>query len=385
MGGTGDIARRTAQMPLQWGEDVVEWCDSHRGGVMTGCAGIHRRGRRGNGFARVEAAAVGFVVVVGVALMLAVSPSGRRAAMVNRDLANLRQIGAWTFAYGNDNEDLYPTLSSAPNSQWPKLHPTGQPLADAAKHAIDIIRRRTGREDFPLPTSWIPHVSYSQLVLVDYLDRALPDSSFVSSGDVHRMHWLDDPVNMHDQGFWQPFQNPQGGSGPVPPEDKRWPYSSSYQSAPALFDPGQSEWGTGLPVITQGTTHHGYSVPGGVVLGGQNLSRIAFPAQKVLVYGYGSWYTSRRPQYYAVESSAASTLMSDGGAAMRSTRSANPGWHPLRPASAISTLFNYAPDTWEPPTTNGSFGETVTGYYRWTRGGIKGRDFDGPEIDTGQR
>ena len=70
---------------------------------------------------------------------------------------------------------------------------------------------------------------------------------------------------------------------------------------------------------------------------------------------------------------------------MRSTRSANPGWHPFRPASAISTLFFYAPDTWEPPTTDGSFSETVTGYYRWTRGGIMGRDFDGPEIDTGQR
>ncbi|MCH9058952.1 MAG: hypothetical protein IIB55_10025 [Planctomycetes bacterium] len=49
------------------------------------------------------------------------------------------------------------------------------------------------------------------------------------------------------------------------------------------------------------------------------------------------------------------------------------------------TLYDYVPRDWEPPTIDGSFRERVTGYYRWTRGGIKGRDFDGPEIDTGQR
>ena len=352
---------------------------------MTGCAGIHRRGHRGGGFARVEAAAVGFVVVLGVALMLAVSPSGRRAAMVNRDLANLRQIGAWTFAFGNDNADLYPTLSSAPNSRWPELRPTGVPLTDATKHATDIIRRRTGRENFPLPTGWLPHVYCSHLVLSDYLDRALPDSSFVSSGDVHRMNWLDDPVNKHDQGFWQPFQQPQGGSGSVPPSQKRWPYSSSYQTPAALYDEGQNHWSSTRPVLSQGSVHNTYFVPGGAILGGQNMSSIAFPAQKVLLHDYGSWYTSRRPQYFAVETSAASTLMSDGGAAMRSTGDANRGWYPPRPNSVRSTLFNYAPRDWEPPTTDGMVAERVTGPYRWTRGGIMGRDFDGTEIDTGQR
>ena len=352
---------------------------------MTRCAGIHRRGHRGGGFARVEAAAIGFVVVVGVALMLAVSPSGRRAAMVNRDLANLRQIGAWTFAYGNDYEDVHPSFSSAPNTQWPKLLPTGDPLRDAAKQAIDIIRRRTGRENFPLPTSWIPHILYTHLVLADYLDRALPDSIFVSSGDVHRMNWLDDPINKHDQGFWQPFQNPQGGSGPVPPSGKRWPYSSSYRTPPALFDEGQSRWGDPRPVLSQGGGHGSYTVPGGIVLGGQNMSNIAFPAQKVLLHDYGSWYTSRRPQYFAVSSSAATTLMCDGRATMRRTAEANQGWWPVRPSGATPSRFPYVPRSWEPPTTNGKIREIVFGHYRWTRGGIMGRDFDGPEIDTGQR
>ena len=340
---------------------------------------------RNDAFVATELVALVVVAVVFLGVTIAASSGSRRLGWLNRDLANLRQIGAWTFAYGNDFKDLYPALSSAPNSRWPELRPTGFPLGDAAKHAIDIIRRRTGREDFPLPTSWIPHILYTHLVLADYLDRALPDSSFVSSGDVHRMNWLDDPVNKHDQGFWQPFQQPQGGSGPVPDSQKRWAYSSSYQTPPALFDEGQSHWGSARPVVSQGQTHNTYFFPGGVVLGGQNMSGIAFPAQKVLLHDYGSWYTSRRPQFYAVETSAVSALMSDGGAAMRSTRNANLGWQPARPSSAIPTRFVYLPRNWEPPTSNGSSGELLSGYYRWTRGGLKGRDFDGPEIDTGQR
>ncbi|MCH7792588.1 MAG: hypothetical protein IID31_09955 [Planctomycetes bacterium] len=351
---------------------------------MTSCACIHRRGHRGGGFARVEAAAIGFVVVVGVALMLAVSPSGRRAAMVNRDLANLRQIGAWTFAYGNDYEDVHPSFTSAPNSQWPALRPTGFPIPDAAKQAIDIIRRRTGRVTFPLPGNWIPHVLYTHLVLADYLDRQLPDSFLVSSGDRYRMNWLDDPINKHDLGFWQPFQQPTPGSGPVPPSQKRWAYSSSYQTPPAFYDEGQNHWSGRRPVLSQGS-HNSYYVPSGVVLRGQNMSGIAFPGQKVLFFDNGSWYTSRRAQYYAVETSTASALMCDGGAALRRTAEANQGWRPVRPWAATPTRFIYQPRPWEPATANGQLSEQLIGYYRWTRGGIMGRDFDGPEIDTGQR
>ena len=115
------------------------------------------------------------------------------------------------------------------------------------------------------------------------------------------------------------------------------------------------------------------------------MSSIAFPGQKVMVHDYGSWYTGRRPQYFALSSSAATTLMCDGGAAMRRTAEANQGWTTHRPASTRPERFTYLRKSWEPPTTNGKTHESVIGHYRWTRGGLKGRDFDGPEIDTGQK
>jgi hypothetical protein len=335
-------------------------------------------GREG-GFARVEAVAVLFVVLVMAALLLASGSYERRTAMLNRDLANLRQIGAWTFAYANDFEDRHPSFSSAPDSTWPDIRATltQHPLRQAVGHAIDIVRRRTGRSAFPLPNGWFPHVLYTHLVLLDYVDRPLPDTIFVSTGDRYRLNWLDDPINKHDERFWQPFQNPE--SGPVPQYSWRWPYSASFQTPVAWYD--KSEAGSRISL----GPHSSYSIPGGAVLGGHNLSDVAFPAQKVMLYDYGAWHFSRRPKYFLAKTSRVSVLMGDGGASARLTGDANEGWKPNYPTSARPTVSLYIARSWEPPNAEPGRPDRFIGHYRWTRGGINGRDFDGPEINTGHK
>ena len=53
------------------------------------------------------------------------------------------------------------------------------------------------------------------------------------------------------------------------------------------------------------------------------------------------------------------------------------------PVAAVKARI--APDlTFEPPTLSGDALEDVVGYYKWTRGGLKGIDFGGSEINTGQ-
>jgi hypothetical protein len=47
-------------------------------------------------------------------------------------------------------------------------------------------------------------------------------------------------------------------------------------------------------------------------------------------------------------------------------------------------LFNYQPAAYEPPTKSGNLNDVVKGYYRWTRMGLKGIDFNGLPLDTGQ-
>jgi hypothetical protein len=341
----------------------------------------------------VEALAAILILLIIASILIALGAKQRATAGLNRDLGNLRQIGQWTHAYAADADDRVPSLDEAPNSQWPILRAIpGLPEADAsARHAVDIIRRRTGREAFPLPNNWIPNVFYSHLVLADHAGLPLPDRRFIATGDVHRMNWTASPETRHDFNHWQPYQQPEGGvpGEPVPNRDLRWPYSASFQLTPAWWDPGQSDWTSGL-ARTSSNSHNAYFTPNKLVIEGQHLSAAAFPSQKVMFHDYADWYHAQDARYFAATTESGASrvpmLIGDGGAAVRSTADANPGWSPTAPSSSYSARFIYQPRPWEPPTTTGEPIEPIfAGYYRWTRGGLKGRDFDGTEINTGQR
>jgi len=346
-------------------------------------------------FAMVEALAAILILIVIAAVLIALGAKHRATTGLNRDLGNLRQIGQWTHAYAADFEGRVPTLDEVPDSQWPILRtfPGLAEEAASARHAIDIIRRRTGRVHFPLPGNWIANVSYTHLVLADYADLPLPDRRFVATGDVHRMNWTASPETRHDFNHWQPFQEPQDGipGDPVPNGVQRWPYSSSFQLTPAWYDEGQSDWtSTTLARMSSGGVHNTYFIPREVRLAGRRLSLASFPSHKVMMHDDVDRYHAGAGRLYAapLDSGAARIpiLSGDGGASVRSTTDSNAGWDPASPASTRSELFIYAPRSWEPPTTTGLSAEPIrAGYYRWTRGGLKGRDFGGTEINTGQR
>jgi hypothetical protein len=87
--------------------------------------------------------------------------------------------------------------------------------------------------------------------------------------------------------------------------------------------------------------------------------------------------------YYGLAQARVPLLFFDGSVNVRRTADSNPGWRPNQPAFDCH-WFWYQPAAWEPPTTNGQFHEIVAGRYRWTRGGLKGIDFGGLPLDTGQ-
>ena len=64
------------------------------------------------------------------------------------------------------------------------------------------------------------------------------------------------------------------------------------------------------------------------------------------------------------------------------TANANKGADPNVINSMFPMQYYYNPSIlgFEPPTRSGAIQELVTGYYRWTRGGLKGVDFGGKEI-----
>jgi hypothetical protein len=127
---------------------------------------------------------------------------------------------------------------------------------------------------------------------------------------------------------------------------------------------------------------HSYWVVTGSTLGAVRLTEASFPSQKVMLYDVEQRQLGAGGLFFADGAARAATLMADGSAGMRASADANPGWSPNNPTSRFATRFRYTPQAWEAPV--GPDGSIVTGRHRWTRGGIAGRDFGAPEVDTGQ-
>jgi prepilin-type N-terminal cleavage/methylation domain-containing protein len=337
----------------------------------------------GRGFTLIELLVVIAIIALLIGILLPALGEARRAGKLAISMSNLKQFSVATGTYSADFEDRIFAFTGAPNSEWPALRPTGDPLRDAVKQAIDIIRRRTGRENFPVPSAWIPHVLYTHLVINDYLGQRLPEKMVVSPEDEHRLNWQIDPVNNFDRGVWQPYQQPQGGGAPGP-NDKRWPYSATYHVVPASYDKGQSNWtDPTLGRISNGQ-HNTYSIPANVQLGNLRISAVQYPGNKVHMYDSEARHMGR-DQFYAIPSSRVPLNFFDSSAQYLPTSEANEGWNPPTPQSPNPHRFAYNPRDWEAPTSTGGPAEPIfAGYYRWTRGGLKGSDFGANEIDTGQ-
>lgn len=336
-----------------------------------------RRDRKDRGFALVEAAALLAVAVAVAALLLLAAGDQRRLGRLGEDLGKLRRIGALTTQYAADNADLFWTFSWRGgvkyDTPWPELNFAATDGQAQINQAIYLLRSRANRPEIAVITGWFPHALYSHLVLAEFAQGTLPDPEFVSAADRHRLLWSRDPRGF-DQGVYQPAPVP----GPGTNAGKRWPYSASFTPAVCFFDR------SAVPYRIYPASHSTYFLPGGAVFRGCGVSDIAYPSQKVVISDSHARHFGTVQPYCTHDQARLPLLMADAGVVIQSAAASNPGWTPNQPASASPMTFNYQPGAWEPTTTTGDPSEPVTGRFRWTRGGIEGRDFGGPEVCTGQ-
>ena len=324
------------------------------------------RNRRLGGFAMVDLAVFMVVGVFIVAFLVISGGETRRQASLGRCMQQLRQQGVAIRSYEADNAGLIATFSWRVGdqlSQWPDLNLARDDLVAAANQAVDIIRRRTDRLDFPRITGWVPHVLYTQLVIVDYLDSELPWESAACPEDEPRRCW-----QARGEDFCDCPIRPDCDNYP----SQRWSYSSSYEFGPTFF----SEDGR----LAQGPEHRYYVVLFPSHLGGKLLAQVRYPAAKAMMWEGTARHFGPKHQYHAYKEARVPILFADGSVSAKATTDANPGWHPLVPDDPRTTIYYYAPSAWEAPTLSGKDRERVTGYYRWTRRGLAGRDFGGPEV-----
>ena len=125
----------------------------------------------------------------------------------------------------------------------------------------------------------------------------------------------------------------------------------------------------------------------------RRLTEVTFPAQKVfLMDNYDRHFASpNHPRhdrslpnfsgedamYYAVEDAKQPLLFFDTSVRAKRTGDGNPGYDPKDPTNPEPLQFLYGH-----PSPAKFF---VNGGYNWTRAGLRGIDFGGSEISTGER
>ncbi|MCA9277766.1 MAG: hypothetical protein H6815_03160 [Phycisphaeraceae bacterium] len=336
----------------------------------------HRATNTSSGFVIGELVATLVVLLVVVAVLIPALLNMRRNARLAGDMGKLHAINGWMLSYAADSNDDFATIwwqgGVTYAASLPQLMLASDDLQAGANQAAEIIRTVGDRPDFQRVTGWLAQARYAHLVLVQYAGLPLPSTDFVSTGDVHRMNWTKDPENKFENNFWIPYQPAYSGNS-----SRRWPYSTSFEYNPAIWD--NSDVGSRASNSSSSVTS--YSVASGADLRPHARTEARYPSQKAVVYDQNAWHFDRSGHFFWFDEARLPILFADGHVSVRVIANSNMSMNPNFPLSTIShTSSVYTPRTYDPPTPNGSPSWALSDHIRWTRAGLKGRDFGGPEV-----
>lgn len=308
-------------------------------------------------FTLIELLVVIAVIAVLMGIMLPAIGAARRTARTTICLTRLKQFGLAAAMYSNEERDFNPGFSwKAGNlpSTFSDLATADNDRYSTVHQAIDLMRRRTGVHDIPSEThAWYPHLFYTHLVFLDYLQGNITEPVAVCPEDRIQLDRVATPIE------------------DTPSSSLRTRFASSYETIPASHSAD-----SGPATISQHNEVATTFNRSEIYLMNRRKFEVSFPAAKAHMFETYDRHTQRTTPYYYKPKSNVATLLFDASVAMRLVDDANPGFRPHNPASPEPTLIK--------ETVPGVGVNYYPGAMRWTRGGLKGIDFGGKEISTGQ-
>ncbi len=334
---------------------------------------------RRRGLTLIELVTVVALLVVLSLLLIPVGQDARRQGSLNASLGNLRWFGVAGSAYASDHADRFWTFSWLAGVEYELGGEALTPAIAAANQATWMIRERADRGEgsaLPIepPSGWIPHIYYSHLTLLEHAGIDFLSERVVSPEDRVRRVWRADPLGI---GALPDHQRPVGDEGEI----QRWAYSTSYVIGSAFLsaDVGGR---LGDTLSQHGLWASQFDAPAqNGVLGQRTLSEVAFPSQKAMVWDAFQRHFGPREPFCLIPEARIPILVADGSVGVRTAGTSNAGFQPNNPSGGPSRMA-YFGERWEPePMRGAGTSDFVDGLYRYTRSGLRGRDFGGPEVE----